>query len=68
MTSRFDARTIEACIDSVRREWYRVNDEPVKDGESLIDIGLRVGYKTALIKVIVQLNQLNGQKYDDQTS
>ena len=48
---------IEHCLDLLKREWYAQNNAPLVEGESLRDIGFRVGRKTELIAMMHRINQ-----------
>jgi hypothetical protein len=47
---------IEQCITLLKDEWYTQNNQPAVDGESLRDIGFRVGRKTELIAMMHKIN------------
>ena len=43
---------VEECIDILRQEWYTLNNAPKVEGETPRDVGIRVGQKSELIKMI----------------
>lgn len=50
-------RTIDQCIDALRKEWYRVNNTPDTSTDPR-DIGIRVGTKSGLITAMNILHTL----------
>ncbi len=48
---------IKECIDALRKEWYRVNNNPDTSTDPR-DIGLRVGTKSGLITAMNILHTL----------
>jgi hypothetical protein len=56
-------RTIDQCIDALRKEWYRVNNNPDTSTDPR-DIGLRVGMKSGLTTAMNILHTL----YEDELS
>lgn len=61
---KFAELIVENCIMQCRREWYDLNNAEQKENETARDIGLRVGRKNGVLKIISRINQHFGIEND----
>lgn len=54
---KFANLIVRECIDILRQEWYTLNNAPKVEGETPRDVGIRVGQKSELIKMIHVIKQ-----------
>lgn len=54
---KFAELIIDECIMQCRQEWYELNNAEQKENETARDIGLRVGRKNGVIKIISRIDQ-----------
>lgn len=54
---QFAELIVKDCVDQLTKEWYRINNLPPFENETSRDVGMRVGAKSEVLRMVAVLNK-----------